>query len=79
MPTLGGHFPEEEASSVRRAASASEQKQVGPYIVEAVRQRLARDGLMPANPKAELLAAVEEIGVVPALEILRREQRAKST
>lgn len=78
MPTLGGHFPEDEVADVKAAASLSPQKQVGPYIVEAVRQRMARDGMMPGNPKAELLAAVEEIGVGPALEILRREQRAKT-
>lgn len=75
MPTLGGHFPDDEVQSVKDAASVSAQKQVGPYIVEAVRQRMARDGMMPGNPKAELLAAVEEIGVEPALEILRRERR----
>lgn len=77
MPTLGAHFPDDEAKIVENAAAVSPQEKTGPYIVEAVRQRLQREGLLPVNERAEVLAAIEEIGVGPALEVLRRASRRK--
>lgn len=77
MPTLGAHFPDNVVETVENAAKASPEQKVGPYIVEAVRQRMAREGTLPGNPYAELLSAAEEIGVDQALDAVKRAARAK--
>ncbi len=75
MPTLGVHFPDNEAGAVEIAAKASPEKKVGRYIAEAVRQRMERDGTLPADPTAELLGAANEIGLLRAVEVLKEEAR----
>jgi len=66
------------ATNVELAAKASPQKKVGPYIAEAVRQRLERDGMLPEDHHAEIIAAADEIGVEKALAILTRANRRKA-
>jgi hypothetical protein len=68
MPTLGAHFAETETEIVRNAAKAAGhvksdgEPSVGPYIAEAVRQRLEREGYLPGTKeharreKLEILA-----------------------
>jgi hypothetical protein len=77
MPTLGAHFSDEEAETVGKAAGASTEKKVGPYIKEAVMQRLEREGMLPGNPHAEIIAAAEEVGIETALLALKRAARTK--
>lgn len=78
MPTISTQTSEEEAKVIELAAGASEEKRISPYVLEAIRQRLAREGMLPGNVRAELLAAVEEMGVDRALEVLRRSARRKN-
>jgi hypothetical protein len=63
MPTLGGHFSDDLEALVKCAARAAPEGKVGPYIVEAVRQRLEREGLLTQKPVsvAELHAALDRI------------------
>jgi predicted hydrolase (HD superfamily) len=75
MPSLGVYFSDEEATAVDAAAVVSPEKKPSPYIAEAVRQRLSREGMLPGNPRAEINAAIEEVGVDRALEALRKEKR----
>lgn len=75
MPTFGTHFPDEIAPAVEAAAKASPERKVGPYIKEAVMQRLSREGMMPSDAQAEILAAVASLGTEKSLAILRREAR----
>lgn len=78
MPTISAHVSEDFASAVENAAAVAEEKKVGPWLANAAKDRLEREGLMPGNPKAEILAAVEEIGVERALKILRQAGRKKA-
>lgn len=77
MPTISAHVDEDMAKQVDLAAKASEQKRPGPYIAEAVRQRMQREGMLRGDPRAELICAAEEVGVENALIVLRRAARAK--
>jgi hypothetical protein len=77
MPTISAHVDEKTAETIENAARVSDEKKVGPYVAEAVRQRLAREGMLPGNPHAEIIAAAEEIGVDRALDALRRAQRTR--
>lgn len=71
MPTLGTHLSDELADTVEGIAKTSPEKKVGPWIAEAIRQRLEREGKLPGDPAAEVVAAAEEIGFARAAEILR--------
>jgi hypothetical protein len=77
MPTLGAHFTDDFSAIIEGVAATSPEKKVGPWITEACRQRLEREGLLPNNPRAEVLAAIEEIGVDRAIEVLRKAIRRK--
>jgi hypothetical protein len=77
MPTLGAHFSDDEAPAVEAAAKVSPEKKTGPYIAEAVRQRMGREGMLPGNPHAELIAAADEVGVENAVAALKREARKR--
>lgn len=77
MPSLGVYFTDQEAEAVESAAAVSTEKKPSPYIAEAVRQRLAREGMLPGNPRAEINAAIEEVGVDRALEVLKKAVRRK--
>jgi hypothetical protein len=77
MPSFGTYFSDEEAPAVEAAARISPEKKVAPYIAEAVRQRMAREGTLPTDPRAELLAAAEEVGMDRALDALKRAARTK--
>lgn len=76
MPTLGAHFTEEDADVVEAAAKSSPQKKVGPYIAEAVRQRLTAEGHLPGTPaydiSAEARSAAEVAGAEKVLAALRK-------
>jgi hypothetical protein len=73
MPTLGTHFADEIVPTIMAAAKASEQEAVGPYIREAVMQRLTRDGMMPGNDRAELNAVIEDMGAAKLLALAKAE------
>ena len=60
MPTLGAHFSDDEAPLVEAAAKAAEQK-VAPYIAEAVRMRMQREGMLPGTPEAEAMAEARDL------------------
>jgi hypothetical protein len=77
MPTLGAHFSDAEAEDVKKAARVSDEQQVGPYIAVAVRQRMEREGMLPGNPRSELLSAAEEVGIEDAIATLKREAAKK--
>ena len=84
MPTLGGHFTDDIAEIVKQAAKASEEKQVGPYISAAVRQRLEREGYIantPRNTVRELALAVADMigeeAVIVALATVKADVSAK--
>ncbi len=79
MPTLGAHFSDDEAKAVEIAAGASPERRVSPYVAEAIRQRMAREGMLRESPTAQLHAAAEEVGgPAQAVEILRRARRNKA-
>lgn len=77
MPTISAHVTEEEEKAVELAVAASEEKKMAPYVKEAVFRRMAREGMLPGNPRAEINAAIEEVGVEHALELLRKASRRK--
>jgi hypothetical protein len=77
MPTLGAHFSDEEAKAVELAAAASPEKRVSPYVAEAIRKRMASEGMLPGNPRAEVNAVIDEVGLESALAILRKAARAQ--
>lgn len=54
MPTLGAHVSEEVFKAVELAAAASPEKNVSPYVAEAVRRRLSAEGLMPGSSDEEV-------------------------
>ena len=60
MPTLGVHFSDGEAPSVEAAAKAAGQK-LAPYIADAVRARMQREGMLPGSPEAEAIAEAREM------------------
>lgn len=47
------------------------------YITNLVEEDLRQAGLIPGNERAEINAAIDEIGEGQALEILRRASRRK--
>ena len=72
MPTFGAHFSDAEARSVEAAAKAAGQK-LAPYIADAVRARMQREGMLPGSPEAEALAEAREmIAAVGPVEFRRR-------
>ena len=60
MPTLSGHFSEDEAPHVEAAAKAAGQK-LAPYIADAVRSRMQREGMLPGSPEADALAEARDL------------------
>lgn len=70
MPTISAHVTDHTADAVIAAARISKEAKVGPYIAEAVRQRMAREGTAVPDPRAELFAAAEEVGIDNALAAL---------
>lgn len=77
MPTLGTHVSDEFATIVESAALSSPEKKVGPYIAEAIRLRLERDGMLPGDPQAEVLAAAQQLGFDEAVQVLTRAARRR--
>ena len=71
MPTFGAHFSEEEAPSVEAAAKASGQK-LAPYIADAVRSRMQREGMLPGSQEAEALAEARDLIAAIGPEKFRR-------
>jgi hypothetical protein len=75
MPTLGSHFNGDEARELQEIAAKSPQKRVGPWIREAVNQRLEREGYLPGSPaydlRVEALRAAEIAGPDAVLRALR--------
>lgn len=60
MPTFGAHFSDDEAPSVEAAAKAAGQK-LAPYIADAVRARMQREGMLPGSPEAEALTEARDL------------------
>lgn len=60
MPTLSAHFQDDEAELVEKAAQVSGQK-IGPYIADAVRTRMLREGQIPGTQEAEARKIFEDI------------------
>jgi len=60
MPTLGVHFSDGEAPHVEAAAKAAGQK-LAPYIADAVRARMQREGMLPGSPEADALAEARDL------------------
>jgi hypothetical protein len=77
MPSIGVYFSDDEVEAVELASKASPEKKPSPYIAEAVRQRMAREGMLPGNPTAELIGFAQEIGLDAALTALKRAARIK--
>ena len=71
MPTLGVHFPDDEAPSVEAAAKAAGQK-LAPYIADAVRSRMQREGMLPGSPEAEALAGARDLIAAIGAERFRK-------
>jgi hypothetical protein len=61
MPTLGTHFTDSEAERIQEIAAVSPQKRVSPWIGEAIRQRLEREGLLPGSPSADSARLAAEL------------------
>ncbi len=78
MPSHGVYFSDDEYLHVERAALISPEKKPSPYIAEAVRQRMARDGFTPENPLAEVMALVQELGPEESLDALAERARIKA-
>lgn len=68
--------------TVETVAPLSPEKKVGPWIAEAIRQRLQREGHLSHDVAAELAAAVDEVGgpekAVEILQTVTAPTRAKS-
>jgi hypothetical protein len=60
MPTFGAHFSDDESTIVEAAAKAAGQK-LAPYIADAVRARMQREGMLPATQVAEALAEARDL------------------
>lgn len=60
MPTISSYVSDEFAEAVGRAAGASSEKRIAPWIAEACRQRLERDGMLPGSAEAEARAKFDE-------------------
>ena len=60
MPTFGAHFSDDEAPSVEAAAKAAGQK-LAPYIADAVRARMQREGMLPGSQEADALTEAREM------------------
>ncbi len=77
MPTFGAHFSADEAPSVEAAAKAAGQK-LAPYIADAVRSRMQREGMLPGSPEAEALAEARDmiaaIGPVEFRRLISRDR-----
>ena len=71
MPTLGAHFSDGEAPHVEAAAKAAGQK-LAPYIADAVRARMQREGMLPGSPEAEALAEARDLIAAVGPEKFRR-------
>ena len=71
MPTFGAHFSDDEAPSVEAAAKAAAQK-LAPYIADAVRARMQREGMLPGSPEAEALAGARDLIAAIGPEKFRR-------
>lgn len=61
---------------IEKLAAASAQKKVGPWIGEAIRQRMEREGHIEGTPaydiRAEALSAAELVGEDAVLTALRQ-------
>lgn len=71
--------PSDIIGAAKEAAAAKFKNRKGgwsAWIVEAISERLTREGKMPEDARAELAAAAEEVGGTKrALEILQRANR----
>lgn len=74
MPSTGIYLSDEINAAVVAAATSKSMK-VSPWVAEAVEQRLIREGMMPGDPQAEVMAAVAIVGVEKALTVLRKAAR----
>ena len=71
MPTFGAHFSDDESPIVEAAAKAAGQK-LAPYIADAVRARMQREGMLPGSPEAEALAGARDLIAAIGPEKFRR-------
>ena len=71
MPTFGAHFSDDESPIVEAAAKAAGQK-LAPYIADAVRSRMQREGMLPGSPEAEALAGARDLIAAIGPEKFRR-------
>lgn len=61
MPTLGAHVSEEIFAAVELAAAASPERNVSPYVAEAVRRRLSAEGLMPGTKDEDVARVTAKV------------------
>lgn len=75
MAGLNGHLPDQHLDRFKAAVEASTEGKPGPYITNAVFQRMEREGFDENNPLSEVMAIAQEIGPARAVEALIAAQR----
>ena len=79
MPTLGAYVTDEIASAINAAAEETTGGKIAPWLGEAARQRLEREGRLPGTDRAKAIA--EMVDLVDALgpEEFRRRMMAAAS
>jgi hypothetical protein len=75
MPTIGAHVSDEVEAAVKAAALTSPERKPGPWLAKAAIMRLEREGRLPPDPLAKVIAKAQEIGIERADRILTEAQR----
>lgn len=79
MPTLGAYVNDEIARAINAAAEETTGGKIAPWLGEAARQRLEREGRLPGTDRAKAIA--EMVDLVDALgpEEFRRRMAAAAS
>ena len=76
MPTLGTYVSDEIADAVAAAAKETTGGKIAPWLGEAARQRLEREGRLPGSARAQVLSEMVDLIEVLGPEEFRRRMTA---
>lgn len=79
MPTLGTYVTDEIAEVIKTAAAAETGGKVAPWLGEAARQRLEREGRLPGSARAQVLSEMVDLIEVLGPEEFRRRMAAAAS
>jgi len=68
---------DDELATAAEKRATEDRRSLSAHIAILVERDARASGALPGNPRAEILAAIDEVGDEAALTVLRRERRRK--